>query len=79
MTKTMDIKSLLIGFLLATSVMLFMGAIPPKSPNNTEIGRYQLCTTSYSSDEAFMRIFETIMDTKTGKIISRKKKSFSSY
>ena len=36
MTKTMDIKSLLIGFLLATSVMLFMGAT---SDNGN--GRYQ--------------------------------------
>ena len=42
MIKIMDIKSLLIGFLLATSVMLSMGAITSKSPNNnTEIGKYQ--------------------------------------
>jgi len=36
MTKIIDIKSLLIGFLLATSVMLFMGA-----RNSNENGRYQ--------------------------------------
>lgn len=37
MTKIIDIKSLLIGFLLATSVMLFMGAT---SDNGN--GRYQM-------------------------------------
>ena len=81
MSKTIDIKSLLIGFLLATSVMLSMGAITSKSPNNnTEIGRYQLCTTSNSSDEMHeKKIFETIIDTKTGKIISREKHSMSRY
>jgi hypothetical protein len=36
MSKTIDIRSLLIGFLLATSVMLFMGAT-----TDNENGRYQ--------------------------------------
>tara|TARA_R110002020_G_scaffold451494_1_gene665484 strand:- start:331 stop:585 length:255 start_codon:yes stop_codon:yes gene_type:complete len=39
MTKTIDIKSLLIGFLLATSVMLFMGA--GGTTHNTTSGKYQ--------------------------------------
>ena len=37
MTKIIDIKSLLIGFLLATSVMLFIGAT-----NDNGNGRYQV-------------------------------------
>ena len=39
MTKKIDIKSLLIGFLLATSAMLFMGA---SSDNGN--GRYQIAS-----------------------------------
>ena len=43
-TKTMDIKSLLIGFLLATSVMLFMGAKEEPMEmfvTSSDNGRYQ--------------------------------------
>ena len=54
MTKTIDIKSMLIGFLLATSVMLFMGAT-----SGNEVGRYQGYGTNAG---AFM------LDTQTGEI-----------
>jgi hypothetical protein len=54
MSKTIDIKSLLIGFLLATSVMLFMGAT-----SNNQNSRYQAFCNSYSS-HVYM------IDTKTG-------------
>ena len=70
MTKIIDIKSLLIGFLLATSVMLFMGAT-----SNNQIGKYQLSTCHSSS----RTIYETIIDTETGEIISRKLKTTINY
>lgn len=55
MSKTIDIKSLLIGFLLATSVMLFMGAT-----SNNENGRYQ--AFGYDTYDVFM------INTKTGEL-----------
>ena len=55
-----DIKSVLIGVLLTTSIMLVMGF----DDHEKEIGRYQ-----------GINIFETyeiyIMDTTTGKIVKR--------
>ena len=71
MTKIIDIKSLLIGFLLATSVMLFMGHA---SSNLLETGRYQV---SVATDKYL--IFETIIDTKTGSIVSRTKVKFTEF
>ena len=65
MTKIINIKSLLIGFLLATSVMLFMGHA---SSDLLETGRYQLSMVGDGSHK-----FETIIDTKTGSIVSRKR------
>ena len=60
MTKKIDIKSLLIGFLLATSAMLFMGA---SSDNGN--GRYQnLSGTAYAS----------MIDTQTGEAYSLRHK-----
>ena len=69
MTKTIDIKSLLIGFLLATSVMLFMGHA---SSNLLETGRYQVSIAAgVIGKKNSGRVFETIVDTKTGSIVSR--------
>ena len=70
MTKIINIKSLLIGFLLATSVMLFMGHA---SSNLLETGRYQLSTTMGSATYMHPPIYETIIDTKTGQVVSRTK------
>ena len=64
MVKKIDIKSLLIGFLLAISVMLFMGHT---ASNLLETGRYQVSTTGGPESP----IYETIIDTKTGSIVSR--------
>ena len=65
MSKTIDIKSLLIGFLLATSVMLFMGAT-----SNNENGRYQaFCNDAYDVymiDTKTGEFFDYIKRTKTG-------------
>ena len=74
MVKKMDIKSLLIGFLLATSVMLFMGHT---ASNLLETGRYQVSTLI--SEIPTVEIYETIIDTKTGSIVSRTKVLRSSY
>ena len=39
----------------------------------TEIGRYQLETLVYESKKGKIYIVETVLDTKTGKVIKRRK------
>ena len=63
-----DIKSVMIGFLLATSMFLFMGQT---KTTNSEIGRYQV-TIDGVLMEVPKGLYETIIDTKTGDIVSRK-------
>jgi len=43
-----------------------------KGVNMEEIGTFQLCTTMGKDNRGDNLVFETIMDTRTGKIISRK-------
>jgi len=44
-----------------------------------EIGRYQLETITYESKKGTVFIVETVLDTKTGKVVMRRKKKASSY
>ena len=44
-----------------------------------EIGRYQLETLTYESKKGTVFIVETVLDTKTGKVVMRRKKKASSY
>ena len=46
---------------------------------SNEIGRYQLETTTYTSKKGSVYIVETVLDTKTGKIVKRTKKKATSY
>ena len=62
-------KKLLIGLLLLS----FMVSA------ETEVGRYQLETLIYESKKGKIYIVETVLDTKTGKVVVRRKKSASSY
>ena len=56
---------MLVSFLLPTEI--------------EEIGRYQLAVSIYESKKGTTYIVETVIDTKTGKIVKRKKKKASSY
>ena len=59
--NTLDVKSMLVGFLLCTVGFLTIGA------TNTDMnGRFQLSTCTNNT-----YVEETIMDTMTGEIISR--------
>tara|TARA_Y100000361_G_scaffold144378_1_gene152404 strand:- start:163 stop:402 length:240 start_codon:yes stop_codon:yes gene_type:complete len=49
------------------------------SLESDEIGRYQLDTTTYMSKKGVVYIVETVLDTKTGKVVVRRKKKASSY
>ena len=59
-------KKLLIGLLL---VSFMVSAEPEKK----EVGRYKIEVTTYVSKKGNVYILETIFDTKTGKVIDRKR------
>ena len=44
-----------------------------------EVGRYQLETITYVSKKGTTYIVETVLDTKTGKVVIRRKKKASLY
>ena len=62
--KNLLISLLLISFLVSAE---------------TEIGRYQLETTTYINKKGTVYIVETILDTKSGKVVVRRKNKASSY
>tara|TARA_B000000557_G_scaffold240462_1_gene219308 strand:- start:159 stop:374 length:216 start_codon:yes stop_codon:yes gene_type:complete len=59
-------KKLLIGLLL---VSFMVSAEPEKK----EVGRYKIEVTTYVSKKGNVYVLETIFDTKTGKVIDRKR------
>ena len=44
-----------------------------------EAGRYQLAVSVYESKKGVTYIVETVLDTKTGKVVLRRKKKASRY
>ena len=60
-------KKLLIGFLLVS----FMVSAEPKKEE--ELGRYKIEITTYVSKKGSVFVLETIFDTKTGKVVERKR------
>ena len=59
-------KKLLIGLLL---VSFLVSAEPEKE----EVGRYKIEVTTYVSKKGNIYVLETIFDTKTGKVVERKR------
>ena len=59
-------KKLMIGLLL---VSFMVSAEPEKK----EVGRYKIEVTTYVSKKGNIYVLETIFDTKTGKVIDRKR------
>ena len=67
-------KKLLIGLLLVS----FMVSAEPEKKE--EVGRYKVEVTSYISNRTNkMYILETTIDTKTGKVIKRKRFYHANY
>ena len=56
-----------------------VASLPEKGKVEREVGRYQLATTTAISSKGKVYIVETILDTKTGKIVKRKKIYLSKY
>ena len=50
----------------------------PKT-NDADIGKYQLETVIYTSKIGTVYIVETVLDTRTGEVVKRRKKKASSY
>ena len=44
-----------------------------------EIGRYQLQIATYTSKKGFVYVVEAVLDTKTGKVVKRKRIKASAY
>ena len=59
-------KKLLIGLLL---VSFMISAEPEKK----EVGRYKIEVTTYVSKKGNVYVLETVFDTKTGKVVKRKR------
>jgi len=65
-------KKLLIGLLLVS----FMVSAEPKKE---ELGRYKIEITTYVNKKGNIYVLETIFDTKTGKVINRKRYYHTNY
>ena len=63
-------KRFLIGLMLISFLI---------SADIEEVGRYQLAVSVYESKKGTTYIVETVLDTKTGKVIKRKKIKASKY
>ena len=65
-------KKLLMGLLLVS----FLVSAEPKKE---EVGRYKIEITTYVSKKGNVFVLETIFDTKTGKVIDRKRYYHTNY
>ena len=65
-------KKFLIGLLL---ISFMVSAEPEKK----EVGRYKIEVTTYVSKKGNVYVLETIFDTKTGKVIERKRYYHTNY
>ena len=63
-------------FLISLMLMSFLISADVEEKT---VGRYQLAVSIYESKKGITYIVETVLDTKTGKIVKRNKKRASSY
>ena len=60
-------------------VLLLVSFLIPNDVEKEEVGRYQLAVSVYESKKGITYIVETVLDTKTGMVVKRRKKKASSY
>ena len=53
--------------------LILVSFLIPKDVEDKEVGRYQLAVSTYTSQKGKIYIVETVLDTKTGKVVKRKK------
>ena len=69
-----DIKLIIIGFLLATCMLLFMGqASNEMYVTTTNNGKYQVSTAYSGHPNGSGDLLQTIINTETGEVISRER------
>ena len=67
-------------FLIVLMMLSFVVAsLPERGKVEREVGRYQLSTVVAESNKGKVYIVETILDTRTGKIVKRQKIYLSKY
>ena len=54
-------------------VLLMVSLLIPKDVEENEVGRYQLAVSTYESKKGKIYIVETVLDTKTGKVVKRRR------
>tara|TARA_B100002019_G_scaffold280358_1_gene283209 strand:+ start:960 stop:1187 length:228 start_codon:yes stop_codon:yes gene_type:complete len=69
-------KKLLIVLLL---VSFMVGAKTVTDEVKEEIGRYKIEITTYTSKKGNVFVLETVFDTKTGKVVERKRYYHTKY
>ena len=75
-TKNNLLTGIIIGIGLIVVPLLLMGTTNVNYDDG--IGRYQISNTGIGKSES-QKIYEVIIDTKTGRVFSRKKINHSSY
>ena len=63
-------KKLLIGLML---VSFLVSAKTISEDIKEEVGRYKIEITTYTSKKGSVFVLETVFDTKTGKVVERKR------
>ena len=53
--------------------LLLMSFLISSDVGEKEVGRYQLAVSTYTSQKGKIYIVETVLDTKTGKVVKRKR------
>ena len=53
--------------------LILVSFLIPKDVEDKEVGRYQLAVSVYESKKGTTYIVETVLDTKTGKVVKRKR------
>ena len=69
------LKGIIIGVGVVIVPLILMGAT---SNLNSSGGWYQISTTGVGGEHS-MYIYETIIDTRDGKVVSRERRSFKKY
>ena len=59
--------------------LILVSFLISKDVEEKEVGRYQLAVSIYESKKGVTYIVETVLDTKTGKVVKRRKKKASRY
>jgi hypothetical protein len=78
-TKNNLLKGIIIGIGMIVVPLILMGSTTNYTTEKDDVGRYQI-SMSFGQDGLMnWFVFETIIDTKTGGVISREKRNIKEY